>query len=129
MTRVTSINTRRETKRKPKVFRMNSADWWAGFDIKSVKLAFAKDLGYSTVAAAERDRVFGEAARFNQQGSSQEPNQRPDLSKSSRPGRFESRLALLLCQYRKRSFLVNDPDNGSGGLTGLHVTDIQTTRT
>jgi hypothetical protein len=44
--------------RNPIVFRMNRADWWAGYDFDSVKLAFAQSVGYLTLAEAEAANIF-----------------------------------------------------------------------
>lgn len=46
--------------RNPIVFRMNRADWWAGYDFDSVKLAFARSVGYQTLDEAEAANLFEE---------------------------------------------------------------------
>jgi len=45
-------------KPQPTVFLMNECDWWAGYNLDSVKLDFAQSLGFTTVAEAEADNVF-----------------------------------------------------------------------
>jgi hypothetical protein len=54
------MKIRKLTKRAPKptVFRINDCDWWAGYDLESVKLDFAHSLGFTTVAEAEANNVF-----------------------------------------------------------------------
>ncbi len=47
-----------KSNRKPIVFHMNRADWWAGYDLDSVKTAFAKSVGYNTLAEAEEANIF-----------------------------------------------------------------------
>jgi len=41
-----------------KVYQLNDCDWWAGHDLDSVKLAYARDVGFETVAEAEAANVF-----------------------------------------------------------------------
>jgi len=34
------------SEQKPRVFQLNEFDWWAGFDLESVKAAYLKEMGY-----------------------------------------------------------------------------------
>jgi len=56
MNNVTSLDPK--SNRNPIVFHMNRADWWAGYDLESVMLAFARSVGYDTLAEAEEARLF-----------------------------------------------------------------------
>lgn len=40
---------------------MNSGDWCAGYDLRSVKLAFSRTCGYATTAEAEAKGIFEDA--------------------------------------------------------------------
>lgn len=44
--------------RNPIVFRMNEAEWWVGYDLESVQLAFARSIGYQTLEDAQADNLF-----------------------------------------------------------------------
>lgn len=52
---------------RPKAFCMNEADWWAGYDFEATKLAFAKDLGFSTIAEAEAEVVLDQPYELTEQ--------------------------------------------------------------
>jgi len=51
---------------RPKVFCMNEADWWAGYDLQSTMLAFAKDFGFSTIAEAEAKVAIDQPYELNE---------------------------------------------------------------
>jgi hypothetical protein len=50
---------------RPKVFRMNQADWWAGYDLESTMLAFANQLGFDSIAEAQAARVFEDPSELS----------------------------------------------------------------
>lgn len=41
---------------KPKVFQINDCDWWAGYDLKSVKAAYVKETGVTEEDAFDEPR-------------------------------------------------------------------------
>ena len=42
---------------KVKIFRLNPFDWWAGYDLKSVKLAYVRETGAAKEAFYEEEEL------------------------------------------------------------------------
>ena len=46
-----------------KIFRLNPFDWWAGYDLKSVKLAYLRETGAAKEAFYEEEELGLEAMK------------------------------------------------------------------
>jgi len=51
---------------------MNQADFWAGYDLEPTMLAFAKELGFASIAEAQTARIFEDPSPLNEQQLDQE---------------------------------------------------------
>ena len=46
-----------------KIFRLNPFDWWAGYDLKSVKLTYLRETGAAKEAFSEEEELAQEAMK------------------------------------------------------------------
>ena len=56
--KVSRLDPKSSPDQSPIVFRMNKAEWWVGYDLESVQLAFARSVGYQTLEEALADNLF-----------------------------------------------------------------------
>ena len=87
-----------------KIFRLNPFDWWAGYDLKSVKLAYLRETGAAKEAFYEEEELA--------QGAMQTLRVYPNpYAKESRT--FQEELARMVargqefpCYFASRHFTV-----------------------